>query len=175
MTNEEDFFCNFPVMLPGDIYSDTLTLENTSDDHILLYFRTEAEDAPSLIDEMELKIVKQFNGETETVYEGSLRASELNEGILLGRIKNGEKAELFYELHMPETLDNDYTLLEDKCQWIFYTEKEKTANEKRVSTGDHNLKSIRALCLLSMMSVIGTFLWIRKEKVVKNERKTNNP
>ena len=175
VTNEEDFFCNFPVMLPGDIYSDTLTLENTSDDHILLYFRTEAEDAPSLIDEMELKIVKQFNGETETVYEGSLRASELNEGILLGRIKNGEKAELFYELHMPETLDNDYTLLEDKCQWIFYTEKEKTANEKRVSTGDHNLKSIRALCLLSMMSVIGIFLWIRKEKVVKNERKTNNP
>ena len=54
-------------------------------------------------------------------------------------------------------------------------EKEKTANEKRVSTGDHNLKGIRALCLLSMMSVIGTFLWIRKEKVVKNERKTKNP
>lgn len=172
--NEEDFFCNFPVMLPGDTYSDTVTLENSSDDNILLYFRTEAGDDRSLIDEMELKIEKQFNGETETVYEGRLRTSELNEGILLGTIKKEEKGELFYELHMPEALDNDYTLLEDKCQWIFYTEKVKTANEKTVSTGDHDLNGIKVLCLLSMMGAVVTFLWIRKVKVVKDEYKTNN-
>lgn len=174
VTNADDFFSNFPVMLPGDNYSDTLILENLSDDDISLYFRTEADEAESLIDKMELKIEKQFNGETETVYEGSLRASELKEGILLGTIKKEEKGVFSYDLHMPETLDNGYTLLEDKCQWIFYTEKERCADKKTVSTGDYDLTGIKGICLLSMIAAIGTFLWMRKVKVVKDGRKTNS-
>lgn len=121
--NPDDFFQNFPTLLPGDSYSDSAVLKNDSDQDIKLYFHTDADDASDLLDRMRLTIDCTLDGKKERIYDGSLRAERLNEEQLLGTIPAGTQGSLDFTVYVPEELDNDYTLLDSQVVWIFSTDK----------------------------------------------------
>ncbi len=119
----EDFFGNFQSMLPGDTLTDTLMLGNHSGILLDFYFYTdipEQEEASRrLLDQLQLKIQM----EDTLVYEGSLGAEALREGILLGdSFRKGDVRNLTYTLHMPRELTNASALLSARVRWIFKTE-----------------------------------------------------
>lgn len=122
-TDPNDFFQNFPTLLPGDSYTDSAMLKNDSDRDIKLYFHTDADDASDLLDRMRLTIDCTLNGKKDRIYDGSLRAERLNEEQLLGTIPAGTQGSLDFTVYVPEELDNDYTLLDSQVVWIFSTDK----------------------------------------------------
>ena len=65
----EDFFTNFPVMLPGDAYEETAVLQNTADKPVKLYFRGASEETADndLLEQIGLTITTEIAGKTETV------------------------------------------------------------------------------------------------------------
>ena len=132
--NTNDFFSNFPVLLPGHVYEDTLEFVNQSDDEVNLYFRSSAPDGTELLDKVMLKISKAFNGMESVIYDDTIRSSDLSENVLLATIKAGESGRLNYEIYVPETLDNTYTIMEDSVVWIFSTTP--ISDAEVISTGD---------------------------------------
>lgn len=120
--NKEDFFSNFPYLMPGDGYKDSLKIWNNSGKNVKLYFKTEALDDSELLDKILLKITAAINDEKKEVYSGNLRAEEISKEQLLGVIPK-EKTGLFeFEIKVPEELNNKYTIQNSCVKWLFSTE-----------------------------------------------------
>lgn len=158
LTNASDFFSNFPIMLPGDVFSDCAELVNKSPQRIHLYFRTskiDTETSKEIFEKLHLKITKMTEEQSEIIYDGALDAKSLNEGICLGTFDAGEQSKLNYEISVPEELNNVYSLMNEKVVWVFSTEP---IEEAPVSTGDSetNLKwgigiFLGALCVIGFI------------------------
>lgn len=139
--NREDFFKNFTTLVPGDRYSDTMTLNNPSSSDINLYFRSEAKSS-KLLDQMYMKITCTIDGSTKTIYEGNMGSSEIKNDILLGTLKSGQTGTWNYEIYMPNELQNEYTLLSDKITWIYSCDKivnESPNQSEKTDTGDTSM------------------------------------
>lgn len=123
-SDPDDFFVNFPVMLPGDTYEETAALRNTDKKPVKLYFRSYAEDGGNndLLDQVRLTITTEIAGRTETLYEGPLKAEALSENRLLGEIPAEDAGKFHFQLSVPKELDNAYTVLTNQVKWIFSTE-----------------------------------------------------
>lgn len=119
--NHEDFFDNFPYLMPGDTYSDGIDIVNNSNNDIKLYFRSEALDDSELLDKILLEITTIVDGEYKVLYSGTLRAEELSEDVILGVIPKGEKAYFDFKIEVPAELNNKYTILDSYVRWIFST------------------------------------------------------
>lgn len=139
VTNKEDFFTNFPVMLPGDTYNESIQIVNTDNRDINLYFRTEILEDEDILNKIQLKITTTIDGETKTVYEGSLNSNLDNQ--LLGIIKKNGSDTFDFSITVPPELNNNYSLLEGKIKWIFSTElieEPKNPNNPENSSNSNN-------------------------------------
>lgn len=140
-SNPDDFFRNFPVMMPGDTYNESAGLVNNSKTPIKLYFRSEVTDKSPLLDEINIKIYSTIDGNRKMIYKGPLVNSQITDNILLGTIPANATGTLEYKLDVPKELDNQYTILASYVKWIFSTEPivaGKSGNE-RVQTGDSSM------------------------------------
>lgn len=136
--NADDFFSNFPVMLPGDCYADSIEFFNDGKKRIPLYFRTSNmekndKNCEDLLEKIHLKITKFVDGKSEIIYDGAIHAKELNQGVELCKLNPLEKGELLYEIETPSELNNCYSLMEEKVVWVFSTEY---IEDEPVPTGD---------------------------------------
>lgn len=171
--NQEDFFDNFPYLMPGDVYKDTAKIVNDGNTTIKLYFRSEALDDSPLLDKIKLKITTNIDGKEKTIYIGNLRAKSLSEDIVLGYIKKGEKADFHFEIEVPKELNNKYTILDSYVRWIFSTKPIEDVKPEKdtVKTGDAaNIGlylSLFGICL-GTVAVIG-LKKVRKEEVEDGE------
>lgn len=164
----EDFFANFPFLMPGDVYSDSFTIKNDGKDKINLYFRSETEDASDLLDKIQLKITADFGNlarTTEVFYEGSLRAAELNDDIILGMIPAGEEVTFHFEISVPAELNNMYSLLASNVRWTFSTEEIPASPE----TGDNTAVGVYQVLMGASLVFIGLLL-VAGSKKVKEEK-----
>ena len=161
--NKEDFFQNFPYLMPGDKYSDHITIVNDDKTKDLkIYFRSEATDDSELLDKIILRITTDMNGEKKEVYEGPLRAEKLIKDGLLGVIQRGDEGTFYFEIEVPKELNNKYTILNSHVKWIFSTkpisETQQTpgnANGKPVQTGDAALTGMYAgICIMSVVGIV---------------------
>lgn len=161
VSSPDDFFADFPVMLPGDSYEDSAELKNSGNSPIPLYFRSEApEDATELLEKVQLMVSTEINGVEKTVYEGALKADALKEDILLGDIPGNASGKFTFRLTVPPELDNQYTVLADSVRWIFSTEPIGETMTP-VQTGD--LRKTGGFLLLSGITAgIGAWLVVRK-------------
>ncbi len=161
IANPEDFFVNFPVLLPGDTYSDTAVLHNDSDEAIRLYFYSQALDtATDLLDQICLSIQVEQDGEQILVYDGSLRGEAISETQLLTTIPAGESADFVFTIYVPAELDNVYTVLNSEVSWIFSTEPIAESKITAVSggkTGDYRRLSLLLLVLGAALLILA--LW----------------
>ena len=152
--NEDDFFMNFPVLLPGDTYTDTLLFTNDSNRKVNLYFRTASPEGTDLLNKVTLKITKQIGDNKEVIYDGDLRATKLYANMLLAVIDKGKSGSLTYEIHVPEELQNPYSIMEDYVMWVFATDR--IAEIDAVKTGDDTLKFCTTMMIIGLvLAVIG--------------------
>lgn len=153
--NEDDFFMNFPYLMPGDTYNDTLKLENDSSKDIRIYFRSSATDDSELLDKIQLKITTKIDGKEKVYYEGSLRAEDLSKSEVLGIIPSNESGDFNFEIYVPHELNNQYTISSSFVRWIFSTEE--ISEKESPKTGDETNMifwvsliglSVSAICLV---------------------------
>ena len=169
--NADDFFANFPYLMPGDTYNDTLKIENDGKKAIELYFRSSAEDLSDLLDKIQLKITTELNGESIVFYEGNLRAKDLSTDVVLGTVPAGKTGNFHFEIYVPHELNNQFTISSSLVKWIFSTTE---IREEPPKTGDNaNLVLWISIVGLSVsgLTLIGV-LMANKQK--KKEERSND-
>lgn len=148
--NYNDFFLNFPTLFPGDVYTDTLELENTSKNPINLYFHTFSVES-DLVKNVNLRIELIDGSKKDLIYDGSLHSVDLEEEILLTKIEGGSSQKLVYTIEVPKELDNQYTLLHERVRWMFSVEElvnNSGSGGKPVATGDFTNSNLALVTML---------------------------
>jgi hypothetical protein len=120
--NSDDAFANFATLMPGDVYTDSLQLSNTSNNSIVMYFQSQLEETSPLYDALQLKIDCVSGDVRKNIFDGKLSDSALDTLKLVDLVPN-ETATLEYTLSFPAEYDNDYSLLGGQVTWIFSTEE----------------------------------------------------
>ena len=123
VVNTGDFFANISTLVPGDEYRDTVQLKNEDDTARKLYFSSQPVGESSLLDEINLRISVEMDGEMTNVYDGPIRADELSDDILLVTMPAGGVARVHFAVTVPAELDNDDVQLASAVRWIFSTDK----------------------------------------------------
>lgn len=185
IVNRKDLFENFKSMVPGDVVSDSLDIENTSEDDIELFFSTtfldgfELEQDRELLDEIDLTIEVTNSDETKKVYEGSLTAESLREYQSIGFFNAGEKGKLSFTLSVPETLKNEFNMTQTKVQWNFGLEKQGTGvpNKPNPGTPDQNVNNpktgeVARKIASGVFAAASVGLLLTLSKFKRNDKKT---
>ncbi|MDD3220631.1 MAG: hypothetical protein PHC41_15860 [Lachnospiraceae bacterium] len=171
----DDFFTNFSQAMPGSSLKDSVCFLNTAKKATQVFFQTGLPDNLSE-DELELmeKIPLIITMENQTIYEGNLKASALNNGISLGCYNPGSNKVFDFKLQIPKDLKNNYALTETKVKWIFsvHSDAETSAHTKPVKTGDYSKINIYLMSVLLSVSALLIFI-IKKWGGKKNEAKEN--
>ncbi len=151
MVNAEDFFVNISTLVPGDEYGDSIRVKNDGSSPMKLYFYAVPFTRSTLLDDIGLSISTVMNGGEKGIYDGSMRAEELSEELLLVTLPAGEEAELRFSVTVPHELDNDDTQLAGAVRWIFSTEEINENEFTAPNTGDN--AKIGFLLMLSGVSL----------------------
>lgn len=148
--SSEDFFSNFDYMMPGDTCEDKITLKNSCDNYLKLYFKSTAPTDEVLLDEIMLKILV----DGKLYYEGPLKASDLNEYEELAMISPNKDKEMTYELQVPEYLQNEFSVEDDNVTWYFKAiEVDEDGNP--IKTGDSgNMLPFVLVCIGALIAII---------------------
>lgn len=149
--NSDDFFKDVKFM-PGDKYSDTLTLNNKTAKSAKILFKTEFNES-DLLNIMQLNI---NNG--STFYDGFMASHSLKEYKQIAELKPGESKKIDVILTLPAEANNNYQVLSDMATWYFAIEQPNDIPK----TGDNTpLWLIAGLCFISSM---GALFLARKRK-----------
>jgi hypothetical protein len=111
----DDFFHNWGTLLPGDTFTDTVTIGNNYTKAVEIFFHTENIADSELLDQIQITIK---NGD-QVIYDGPLSGTV--EELSLGTFNKGETTVLTYTIHVPAELNNKYALSEAITKWIFST------------------------------------------------------
>jgi len=149
--NAEDFFSNISTLVPGDEYRDSIRVKNDGSSPMKLYFYAVPFTRSTLLDDIGLSISTVMNGTEKGIYDGSMRAEELSEELLLVTLPAEGEAELNLTVTVPHELDNDDTQLAGAVRWIFSTEEINEDEFTAPNTG--NNAKIGFLLMLSGVSL----------------------
>lgn len=131
VASSENFFENWPSLMPGDTKTGTLVLKNSGKKTVEIFFENELKDKNPILDKVNLKITMG----DKVIYNGPI--SGLIKKTSLGKLKIGESEELKYEVSLPAELGNEYTLQDIEATWIFSVEEiDKAKGGDDVKTGD---------------------------------------
>ena len=174
---ETDLFENFKGVMPGDVITQEITVQNnyTKAEKVKIYLRAVVHDEQGnpLSEEVarteDLVSMQDFLSQlTMTVKQGdkvlfSASPDELDglkENVLLGTFPGRSKTILTVELSVPIELGNEYANRVGEVDWIF-TAEEVT---KTVQTGDDSdLILWAALMTLSLVTAAGVILTLNRK------------
>ena len=174
---ETDLFENFKGVMPGDVITQEITVQNnyTKAEKVNIYLRAVVHDEQGnpLSEEVarteDLVSMQDFLSQlTMTVKQGdkvlfSASPDELDglkENVLLGTFPGRSKTILTVELSVPFELGNEYANRVGEVDWIF-TAEEVT---KTVQTGDDSdLILWAALMTLSLVTAAGVILTLNRK------------
>lgn len=175
--SETDLFENFKGVMPGDVITQEITVQNnyTKAEKIKIYLRAVVHDEQGnpLSEEVarteDLVSMQDFLSQlTMTVKQGdkvlfSASPDELDglkENVLLGAFPGKSYTKLVVELSVPIELGNEYANRVGEVDWIF-TAEEVT---KTVQTGDDSdLILWAALMTLSLVTAAGVILSLNRK------------
>lgn len=149
--NTDDFFSDVKFM-PGDEYSDSLTVSNKTKKKATVLFKTEFEDSP-LLDMMQLKI---NNG--TAFYDGPMASDSLTEYQKIASLSPGEIKNIDVKLALPKEAANSYQVNSDQVKWYFAIEQET----KGIKTDDGMCLGFASAIML--ITAAGMFLAARRGK-----------
>lgn len=99
--------------------------------------------------------------ENQTIYEGNLKASALNNGISLGFYNPGSNKVFDFKLQIPKDLKNNYALMQYKSKMDIlssFIDAETSAHTKPVKTGDYSKINIYLMSFLLSVSALLIFI-----------------
>lgn len=131
-----DLFAGFKNLLPGCARTQTIHIENQSDENTEIFLRADAakqvvmsKRQQELVKELlETCAVIEIRQGKKIIYEGPVsgnlgQSSEtMKNDISLGIFKAGEKKELLVKLSLDPEMDNEFMKLTGKVKWIFTAE-----------------------------------------------------
>ena len=138
-----NFFANIGSLLPGDEVEDYIEIKNNTNNSAEIFFKAENLDNENLISRINLSIVLIHNGENKEIYNGNLKANELNNYVSLGKYEKDYNGKLLFKISLPKSLNNDISNENADLKWIFMVkadEEKKEDDKKVVNTGDNIIK-----------------------------------
>jgi len=109
----DDFFSNWGTAMPGDTLTDTISVQNSYNKPIYLYFHTENIMDSELLKQLGLRI---WTGD-RLIYDGKMDGT-LSE-MLLSRLEPGAGFVMRYEVTVPAELTNKYAMSNAQTKWVF--------------------------------------------------------
>lgn len=169
VSNTSDFFQNLDTLMPGDTVSDTVYVKNQNDHAANLFFHTET---PEDLSEAQMDLLKnlqlsiQVNG--NSVYEGNLESTDLNEKISLGLYEKGSEGKIDFSVSMPKEDKNVYAVRDTDITWVFDCgwDDGESDHYQAPKTGleDHILKDLLLAGTCLLIGGISVLLGMRKQK-----------
>ena len=187
VTSTDDLFSNIGTIMPGDVISDTLKIENKNSNSIELFFKSvplsqeeyELKEDYELLDKINLKI--DLNN--KNIYDGSLTGTKLKNIISLGKFKSKENGEFKFTLTVPTDLKNEFNMTQTKVKWYFAVTEDTIPNNptatpiKPTSNTPDNPSSTDkspytgVTSVLSISVIIGLiFIALLERRTARNEK-----
>ena len=174
---ETDLFENFKGVMPGDVITQEITVQNnyTKADKVKIYLRAvlhdeegnplseevaKSEDVVSMQDFLSQLTMTVKQGDKVLFSASPDELDGLKENVLLGAFPGKSYTKLVVELSVPIELGNEYANRVGEVDWVF-TAEEVT---KTVQTGDDSdLILWAALMTLSLVTAAGVILSLNRK------------
>ena len=120
--SDTDLFENFKNVLPGDVLSQTIRVDNATDSTLRVYMRAEP------VEEAHRDFLSQLTltvdcEDTEIFNAPADQTALLTENVLLGTIKGKGSVELTANLQVPADLGNEFMGTMGIVPWTFFVEE----------------------------------------------------
>ncbi|MDD7740567.1 MAG: hypothetical protein PUJ62_11005 [Lachnospiraceae bacterium] len=163
-----DFFANFGVLMPGDLVSDVIQIQNQSKTATELFFSARSGKSDESLSE-QIKLVIELDG--KQLYTGSLRSESLQEGISLGNFDSGCDKSLKFTLSVPQELKNEYAMAQADETWIFSARFEELPSKAYgPATGDGHNILVWSFCAAGALLILVTIGIIGKKRRKDHEQ-----
>lgn len=169
LTVDSKFFNGLVNLKPGDVKTDYIDVNNTSEGRLAVYIKVESEITyqvqKELLETIKLTITDSSNN---TLYDGPLLNSVNN---YLKTYEKNEKDKLTLKISVPHDVDNEYSGLLSKIIWSLSCEEENVPVPK---TGDEKLDMSIKMFILSFIGFIMCLIFgkinnDREEKIKKKK------
>lgn len=171
-----DFFQNFSVAMPGDVFTDSVELSNTTDRDAELFFNTEQLGLTEEQDDLLENLMLTISMDGKELYSGNLKAEEMGRAVSLGTYAPGQTGTLDFTVTVPPELDNPYALRDADVRWVFFVQQEDPVSPDAgaadyspgasvaspVQTGDYT--PITVMLTISIASGVSAALLIAAER-----------
>lgn len=172
LQNADDFFAKIPHLMPGDTYTESLHFENKTNREIKLYFRSILGGESELPEKINLKITMKLNGKQTIIYDGRLHAGHFENDSMLAKLPAGAEGEFIFELHIPEQLNNAYSLHDSDIKWVFSTKA--MDGDFVVNTGDNTNIVIYIVLAGLALAALAIMIIIKRKKNEAEEQQDDN-
>lgn len=137
----ENLFKNFKDVVPGDSLTDTVDVENNSDNKIKVYIK--AVGTGGAVDFLkQVKLTVSQSGGKKVFDAAASEKAGLTDWVLLGTLNPGSSTALNLTLNAPIEMGNEYQDKEGTVEWQFKAEefesgkKAKKTKKSKAKTGD---------------------------------------
>lgn len=131
--SDSDLFENFKGVLPGDVLTQQIRVENSTGKKVRIYMRAEgaSEADAAFLSNLQLNVV---SGDKEIFEAAASETAQLTENTLLGTFKKNGGTDLTVTLTVPAELGNDFMATSGVVPWTFIVEE--VPEDKTPDTGD---------------------------------------
>lgn len=176
LARPEDFIGDFGTFLPGDSRERKVQLENRTDAERSLYFRMEAEEEATWMEQMNLAVTVTVEGRENIRWEGKLTDSQWGDYRQICRLSPGQTGELSVELSLPEELGNEYSARKGEAVFQLCADEEMVKAAGVPRTGDATgavWALVAAEAAAAGLLAAGILRKFRKRKGGGHEKKTD--
>lgn len=132
-----DLFENFKNVMPGDVLTQQVQVENKSEHEIRLYLRAEAVDEKSRAFLNQLVMTVKCS-DKEIFHASAAQKAQMTENTLLGTISPGGSTQLTVELAVPIELGNEYMNAAGTVPWTFLAEEIPVQEESELQSTEES-------------------------------------
>lgn len=157
--SDSDLFASFKNVLPGDVLTQRITVENTSGRSVRLYLRADPVNQAhhDFLSQLQLSVACR----DASIFEAAAsEPAQLQRNVLLGTFRTNGKTELLVTLTVPVELDNTYMGTMGIVPWVFTADEIPTDNTPH--TGDWFQLSTWVLAGAALLLIIIALMVVYK-------------
>ena len=161
-----DLFENFKDVLPGDVLTQTVTVQNATSGKVRIYMRAEPVDDASrdFLSRLQLHVDCR---DTAIFDAAASETAQLTENTLLGTFKKNGSTELTVTLTVPADLGNEYMGAIGIVPWTFLVEE--IPEDDTPDTGDwFQMEIWLSIAMVLAAAIVVVLLWQRKRRAEEN-------
>jgi len=133
--SDSDLFENFKGVLPGDVLTQKITVQNDTDKQVRIYMRAETKGMEDRDFLSQLSMTVDCR-DKEIFDAAPSQTAQLTENTLLGTFKKNGSTELTVTLNVPADMGNKYMNRKGVVPWTFLVEEIESTSSGTPDTGD---------------------------------------